>query len=144
MHKRFDRIAATAIKLAGEIARTHEQECVGTEHVLLAVARVGGRGAALMVDHGLDEQQVKKEINSLIRESFEQTWVFGQLPGTPHFKNVVAHAIEEARNLGAARIGTEHLILALLREKGCAAQAMLGRTGMTLDGVRQELAAPPD
>ena len=144
MHRHFDRIAATAIKLAGEIARTHEQECVGTEHVLLAIARVGGRGAALMVDHGMDEQQVKNEVNSLIRQSFEQTWVFGQLPGTPHFKNVVAHAIEEAHALGADRIGTEHLILGLLREKGCAAQAMLRKAGMTLDGARQELAEPAD
>lgn len=133
---RVDRV----VKLANQIAREYEQEYVGTEHVLLAIAREGsGVGARILHHCQLDEARIKDEVDKLIKASLEDTWVFGRLPGSPHFKNVVAKAIEEARGLGSKTVCTEHLLLGLLAEKGCVAQRSLKALGLTARQVREEI-----
>ncbi len=133
---RVDRV----VKIANQIAREYEQEYVGTEHVLLAIAREGtGVGAQILHQCHLDEDRIKEEVDKLIKASLEDTWVFGRLPGSPHFKNVVAKAIEEARGLGSKNVCTEHLLLGLLAEKGCVAQRALKTLGLTARKVREEV-----
>lgn len=130
------------IKLAEAIAREYEQEYVGTEHVLLAIAREGtGLGASILTHAGADEQRIREEVDKLVKASLEDTWVFGRLPGSPHFRNVIARAIEEARELKGKIVCTEHLLLALLAEKGCVAQAALKQLGFTSKAVREQVAA---
>jgi ATP-dependent Clp protease ATP-binding subunit ClpC len=145
MYEQLSERVNRVIKLANQIAHEYEQEYVGTEHVLLAIAREGsGLGAQLLRDKGLTEAKLKAEVDKLIQASLEDTWVFGRLPGTPHFRNVVARAIEEARGLKSKTVCAEHLLLALLAEKGCVAYEALRSAGMTLKSVRQEVmrAAP--
>jgi len=133
---RVDRV----VKLANEIAREYEQEYVGTEHVLLAIAREGtGLGARLLQDRGLDEYRLREAVDKLIQTSMEDTWVFGRLPGSPHFRNVIAKAIEEARALKSGEVGTEHLLLGILAEAGCVGQKALTGLGMTLKDVREQI-----
>ena len=111
------------VKLANVIAREYEQEYVGTEHILLAIAGEGtGVGAKILKDRGASQGRICAEVEKIIRSRLEDTWVFGRLPGSPHFKNVVARAPEEARALGSKEVCTEHLLLGLLAEKGCTAQ----------------------
>lgn len=129
------------IKLANRIAHEYGQEYVGTEHILLAVVEEGtGKGMQVLAKHGLDEMKVKAEVDRLIEKSMEDTWVFGRLPGTPHFRNVVARGIEEARDLGSKEVCTEHLLLGLLREKGSVAYNALVNLGLNLADVRREIA----
>jgi ATP-dependent Clp protease ATP-binding subunit ClpC len=126
------------IKLANRIAREYEQEYVGTEHVLLAIAREGtGLGAKILFEKGLSEEKIKERVDELIQASLEDTWVFGRLPGTPHFKNVIAIAIEKARALKSKIVCTEHLLLGLLAEKGCVAQQALKKMNVTTKLVEQ-------
>ena len=128
-------------KLANKIAREYEQEYVGTEHVLLAIAQEGtGLGAKILFEKGLSEEKIRERVDELIQKSLEDTWVFGRLPGTPHFKNVIAIAIEKARKLENKNVCTEHLLLGLLAEKGCVAQQALNNLGVTAKLVRQEIA----
>ena len=128
------------IKLANKIAREYEQEYVGTEHVLLAIAREGtGLGAKILFDKRLSEEKIKERIDELIQASLEDTWVFGRLPGTPHFKNVIAIAIEKARGLKSKIVCTEHLLLGLLAEKGCVAQRALKKLGVTTKLVEEQV-----
>lgn len=128
------------IKLAESIAREYEQEYVGTEHVLLAIAREGtGLGARILSEQGATEQRIREQVDKLVKASLEDTWVFGRLPGSPHFRNVIARAIEEARGLKNKIVGTEHLLLALLAEKGCVAQATLKELGFTSKSVREQV-----
>lgn len=128
------------IREASVIAREYEQDFVGTEHILLAILREGtGLGAKILNAMKIDEYAAKMVIDRLAKKSMEDTWVFGRLPGTPHFRNVIATAIEEARQLEAKRICTEHLLLALLRERGSVAQAALEEMGVTVGKVRHEL-----
>jgi ATP-dependent Clp protease ATP-binding subunit ClpA len=129
------------IKLANRIAHEYGQEYVGTEHILLAIVEEGtGKGMRVLTTHGLDEMKVKAEVDRLIEKSMEDTWVFGRLPGTPHFRNVVARGIEEARDLGSNEVCTEHLLLGLLREKGSVAYNALINLGLNLAEVRKEIA----
>jgi len=136
LSKRVDQV----IKLANQIAREYELEYVGTEHVLLAISQEGtGLGSEILSRHGVSHDKLKKAIDKLIQASLEDTWVFGRLPGTPHFRNVVALAIEEARDLKSREVCTEHLLLGLLDEKGCVAQKALKAFGLTAKQVRQDI-----
>ena len=113
---------------------------MGTEHVLLAIAREGtGMGARVLTEHGATEEKIEAAVRQLIKKSMEDTWVFGRLPGTPHFKNVIAHAIEAARELKSKEVCTEHLLLGLLAEKGSVAYAALKALGVSTRSVRENI-----
>lgn len=128
------------IKQANVIAREYELEYVGTEHVLLAIAEGDhDSGSRLLRRHGLTKERIRAEVDKLVKASMEDTWVFGRLPGTPHYRNVVALAIEEARKLGSKEVCAEHLLLALLAEKGCVAQKALSILGLTQSSIREEI-----
>ena len=82
---------AEVIRIANRIAREYDQEYVGTEHLLLAIQREGtGIGAAVLDKHGVTADKLRAEVDRLMRKQMEETWVFGRLPGTPHFKNVMS------------------------------------------------------
>ncbi len=142
------------IKLSQEIAREYDQDYVGTEHLLLAIIREAeGTGAAILKELGVTPASAKTQIDKLMKKSMEDTWVFGRLPGTPHFRNVMSTAIEEARQLESKVVCTEHLLLALAREDGSVAQAALQELGVRsgtiraaivkrLDGPKAGAAAP--
>lgn len=131
---------AEVIKLANEIAREYDQEYVGTEHVLLAIQREGsGVGAAVLVKRGITVDKLRGEVDRLIKKSMEETWVFGRLPGTPHFKNVMATAIQQCQELEAQEVCMEHLLLALLKERGSVAGQALQELGLTFDDARADV-----
>ena len=141
MYEKLSKRVERVIKEAHKIAREYDQEFVGTEHVLLAISREGtGLGAKLLDKHGATLDKIEEQVDQLIQHSMEETWVFGRLPGSPHFKNVVARAIEAARQLESKEVCTEHLLLALLKEKGCVANKALKNLDIDLDVVRTEVA----
>ncbi len=77
---------AKVIRISNEIAREYDQEYVGTEHLLLAIQREGtGIGATVLAAHGIAPQRLREEVDTLVKKRLEETWVFGRLPGTPHF-----------------------------------------------------------
>ncbi len=141
MHPKLSKRSEKIIRLANEIAHEYEQEYVGTEHLLLAIAREGtGLTVAFLQAHGIDEARLKDVIDKLIKQAMEDTWVFGRLPGTPHFRNVMAGAITEAGKLGAKEIQVGHLFLGLLTEKGSVAETALADLGITLSMAEKEIA----
>ena len=141
MYEQLSKRMEEIVGLANEIAHEYEQEYVGTEHVLLAILREGtGNGSAVLKGRGLSEARVKKEVDALIKRSMEETWVFGRLPGSPHFKNVMAGAIEAAQQLKSKNVCAEHLLLGLLQEDGSVAHAALTNLGITADVVKDDLA----
>lgn len=137
LSKRVDQV----IRLANELARENGLDYVGTEHLLLATIREGtGAGARVLKDRGISEPAAQAEIDKLMKSRMEDTWVFGRLPGTPHFKNVMAKAIEAARELNSKEVCTEHLLIGLLLEKGCVAHQALRSLGLSARLVREDLA----
>lgn len=140
MLPKSSRGVADVFKIADQVAREYDQEYVGTEHVLLAIQREGtGLGAAVLTKHGITAEQLRYEVDQLVKKQMEETWVFGRLPGTPHFKNVMATAIEQCQQLEAKEVCTEHLLLALLKERGSVAFKALKNLGVTYDDVRREI-----
>jgi ATP-dependent Clp protease ATP-binding subunit ClpC len=128
------------IDASQHIARDYEQEYVGTEHLLLAILAEGtGIGAEILNELGLDFPKAKLVVDKLIKDSLEDTWVFGRLPGTPHFRNVMAAAIEEARQLESKVVCSEHLLLALSREDGSVGQATLHEMDIRAATIRREI-----
>jgi ATP-dependent Clp protease ATP-binding subunit ClpC len=128
------------IKLAQAIAREYDLDYVGTEHILLAIRREGtGVGSQVLDDQGISEARLKEEIDRLTRKSLEDTWVFGRLPGTPHFRNVIATAIEQAEMMHSKEVGTEHLLLALLKEDGCVANKALKAFNCDFNGIHASI-----
>jgi len=129
-------------KGAQEIAYEYELDYVGTEHILLSILRHGrGLGARILTEYGVDEQRARDELDRVMQQAKEDTWVFGRLPGSPRYRNVVAQAIEEATKLEATEIGSEHILLALLREKNSTAQRVLKGLGVTYDKCRAKIVA---
>lgn len=138
--KSSQRVAAV-IKIANTIAREYDQEYVGTEHVLLAIEREGtGIGAKVLAKHGITAQRLRDQVDLLVKKSLEETWVFGRLPGTPHFKNVIATAIDQCQKLRAGEVCTEHVLLALMKESGCIARTALKALGLTYDELCADIA----
>ena len=141
MYEKLSTRVEGVVKLAHDIAREYDEEYVGTEHVLLAISREGtGVGAKVLLKHGATPEKIKEQVDQLIKHSMEETWVFGRLPGSPHFKNVVAGAIEAARQLESKEVCTEHLLLALLKEKGSVAHSALQNLGVKIEEVRSDVA----
>lgn len=144
----LDADAQAIVKLSNEIAYEFELDFVGTEHILLAILRYGGGvGAEVLRDLGLTEQKAREILEQIIQREKEDTWVFGRLPGSPHFRNVMAEAIEEANALDATTIRSEHLLLALLREAGSTADRILSTAGISkercLDAILKRVDGPP-
>ena len=141
MYTKFTKRVEKVVKLANVIAREYELDYVGTEHVLLAIRREGtGLGSQVLEERGISEARLKEEIDRLTKKSMEDTWVFGRLPGTPHFKQVVGCAIEEAERARDKKVGTEYLLLGLLREKGCVAERAMAKLGLSLELAREKVA----
>lgn len=127
-------------RVAQEIAKEFGLDFVGTEHILLAILRHNkGIGAEVLHGFGLDEHVVRGDVEVMMQRAKEDTWVLGRLPGSPHYRNVVALAIDEAAQLEARNIGTEHLLLGLLREEGSTAQRVLDQRGVTLKTCRERI-----
>lgn len=140
-YPQLDNNAAKIVKkVAQEIAYEYELDYVGTEHILLAILRDGeGVGSKVLNHFGITEESAREAVDDMLKRDMEDTWVFGRLPGSPHYRNVLAFAIDEATQLGAAGIGSEHLLLALLREEGSTAQRVLAKLGVTLKKCRDQI-----
>lgn len=123
--------ARAIVDLSNAIAREYELEYVGTEHILLAILRHGqGSGAAALQQLKVTEPKVTKEVHELNERAKEDTWVFGRLPGSPHFLNVIDRAQELSDELKSEAIGSEHILLALFQEHDSAAYQILHNLGV--------------
>jgi ATP-dependent Clp protease ATP-binding subunit ClpC len=139
MFNKFTERARKVLLLAKEQARRFNHDYIGTEHMLLAlVSEQEGVAAAVLQNLGSDLMTIKQEIEKLLHPG-GQTQVLGELPFTPRAKKVLELAAEEARSMGHNYIGTEHLLLGLLREQeGIASQVLLG-LGLDINAVRKAI-----
>jgi ATP-dependent Clp protease ATP-binding subunit ClpC len=125
MFQKFTDRARKAMDLASSEAVRFNHECIGTEHILLGLIKEGRSVAANVLQNlGGDLRRIQEELEKIIAPGPEPVKL-DNLPTTPRAKKAIAFAAEEARNLGHEHIGTEHLLLGLLREQeGVAAQVL--------------------
>ena len=140
MFERYTKQARNIMTLAGEEARAYKHEYIGTEHILLAMMKEsdGVGTAALKNLANIDLEQVIKETNTLIKCGPDEI-APGRLPLTPRAKKVAEYALEETLAMKDEHIGTEHLLLGLLRViDGVAAQVLIN-LGLNVEAVRSEI-----
>ena len=139
MFERFTDRARKVMALANAEAQRFNHEYIGTEHILLGLVKEGsGVGANVLKNLDVDLRKVRLEVEKLVK-SGPETATMGKLPQTPRAKKVIEYAIEEARNLNHNYVGTEHLLLGLLREQDGVAAQVLVNLHMRLEDVREEV-----
>ncbi|OGW16363.1 MAG: ATP-dependent Clp protease ATP-binding subunit ClpC [Nitrospirae bacterium GWA2_42_11] len=137
MFERFTDRGRKIIILAREEAEKHQNDYLGTEHLLLAILR-DGDGAPLIVlkKMGLSPEQIRMEVERNL-PSGGVTMTYGEIPFTPRVKRVIEYAIEEAKLLGHNFVSSEHLLLGLIREEEGIGGKILRSLGANLLTARQ-------
>ncbi len=141
MFERFTDRARNVMALANQQAQRFGHNYVGTEHIFLGLLKEDtGTGAKILRDRGVDTKKMLHEIEQFqkLKGKLEPT-AENKLSPTPPAVQVVQHALEEARALKHDHIGTEHLLLGLLRESDGIAAQSLANLGIKLDDVRESL-----
>ena len=138
MFERFTRRARQVIVLAQDEARTLRHNYIGTEHVLLGLLREEeGLAARALEALGLTVEQVRAEVARIVGQGDEAT--SGQIPFTPRAKRVLDLSVREALTLGHNYVGTEHVLLGLVRENDGVASQILLKFGADPETVRNQL-----
>jgi ATP-dependent Clp protease ATP-binding subunit ClpC len=139
MFERFTDRARKVMALANQEAQRFNHEYIGTEHILLGLVKEGsGVGANVLKTLDVDLRKVRLEVEKLVKSGPDMISM-GKLPQTPRAKKVIEYAIEEARNLNHNYVGTEHLLLGLIREHDGVAAQVLRNLGLKLEDVREEV-----
>ena len=139
MFERLTDRAKKVMALANQEAQRFNHEYIGTEHILLGLVKEGsGVGANVLKNLGIDLRKVRMEVEKLVKSGPEMV-TMGKLPQTPRAKKVTEYAMEEARALNHNYVGTEHLLLGLLREQDGVAAQVLQNLGLKLEEVREEV-----
>jgi ATP-dependent Clp protease ATP-binding subunit ClpC len=139
MFNRFTERARKVIILAKEEAKRFNHDYIGTEHILLGLIREGeGVAATVLEKMGISLENIRLEIEKLVQPG-PTTQIIGDLPFTPRSKKALELSAEEARSLGHNYIGTEHLLLGLIREEEGVASQVLMNLGLDLETVRNKI-----
>ncbi len=140
---RFDKFterARSVLRLAQEEAQRFQHNYIGTEHLLLGLVREReGVAGKVLLSLGVDLDKVRSAVEHIIgRGERGDRVVLGEVGLTPRAKKVIELAVDEARRLDHHYIGTEHLLLGLLREGQGVAAGVLESLGLNLPEVRQK------
>lgn len=136
---RFTKRARRVLTLAQEEAQRLNHNYIGTEHLLLGLVREeNGVAVRVLRDLGVDPKQIRERVERTVGRG--QRAMYGKLSLTPRTKRVIELAVDEARRLGHHYIGTEHLLLGLVRAGEGVAVDVLRGLGVSLDKVRSQTA----
>jgi len=139
MYERFTDRARKVMQLANQEAQRFNHEYIGTEHILLGLIKEGsGVAANVLKNLDVDLRKIRLEVEKLVQSGPDMV-TMGKLPQTPRAKKVIEYSMEEARNLGHNYVGTEHILLGLLREQEGVAAQVLMNLGLKLEEVREEV-----
>ena len=139
MYERFTDRARKVMQLANQEAQRFNHEYIGTEHVLLGLVKEGsGVAANVLKNLEVDLRKIRIEVEKIVQSGPDMV-TMGKLPQTPRAKKVIEYAMEEARNLNHNYVGTEHLLLGLLREQEGVAAQVLMNLALKLEDVRDEV-----
>lgn len=139
MYERFTDRARKVMQLANQEAHRFNHEYIGTEHILLGLVKEGsGVAANVLKNLDVDLRRIRNEVEKLVQSGPDMV-TLGRLPHTPRAKKVLEFSMEEARNLNHNYVGTEHILLGLLREQEGVAAQVLMNLSLKLDDVREEV-----
>jgi ATP-dependent Clp protease ATP-binding subunit ClpC len=139
MYERFTACARQVMELSRLEAVRCRHPYIGTEHLLLGLVREGtGIATRILQSHAVNLEVVRAEIETIVQLGTERVSL-RHLPQTPRAKKTIEFSIEEAHDLKHGYVGTEHLLLGLLREQEGLASQVLTRLGLSADDVRKQV-----
>jgi len=139
MYERFTDRSRIVMQLANQEAQRLRHEYIGTEHILLGLVSEGtGVAANVLKNLGIDPTRVREEVQKIVLPGPHPA-VKEKTSQTPRAKKVIEYAMEESRHLNHNYVGTEHLLLGLLREEEGVAAQVLMNLGLDLVSVRDEV-----
>jgi len=139
MFNRFTERARKVIIIAKEEARRFNHDFIGTEHILLGLVREGeGVAAIVLKSLTLELGQIKTEVEKFVQPG-PNAVISGDVPFTPAAKKAIELAMDEANSLGHNYIGTEHLLLGLVREGEGVASQVLFNLGLNANKIRESV-----
>ncbi|MDF1729207.1 MAG: Clp protease N-terminal domain-containing protein, partial [Sulfitobacter sp.] len=139
MFDRFTDRAKKVMNFARQEAQRFNHEYLGTEHILLGLIKEGdGVAAHVLKNMGIDMTKIRMEIEKIVKTGPSMV-TMGQLPFTQMAKKVLELSMEEASSLSHNYIGTEHLLLGLIKENEGIAAQVLQNLGVKLEDVREEV-----
>ena len=128
------------MKLAKKEAKNLRHEYIGTEHILLGLLIEGtGVAGTVLSNFDLNKDVIRQEISNILQPGLEGPGISGKLEHTPGAKKCIEHAIEEGRKLKHNYVGTEHILLGLLRGEEDVAHHVLDKFGLKIEDVREEV-----
>jgi len=140
MYERFTDRARKVMQLANQEAASFQHCYIGTEHILLALIKEGsGVAANVLKNLGIERASVRADVLRWVLMGWDQVEMGERLPQLSNTSKVIEYAMAEARGLGHNYVGTEHLLLGMLRvTEGVAAQVLMSQ-GLKLEQVREEI-----
>ena len=135
MHKPYTKQAQKVIELTTKAARSMHHNYIGTEHLLLGLLKEGsGVAACVLMDAGVEETRLVELIEDLIAPSSDVT-VLDRKGYSPRIQHIIETADQEAERFDNENIGTEHLLIALLKEADCAGVRLLNTLGVNIQKI---------
>lgn len=139
MSNRFSEHVQRVIIIAQEESKRLNHDYVGTEHILLGLMALGeGVAAKVLNTMGVDLRKVRAEVEKLVGTG-DNVMLLGEIPFTPRAKKVLELAVDEAQSLKHPYVGTEHVLMGILREEEGIAARVLENLGVHIDEVREEV-----
>ena len=131
MNRPYTAKAKKALALAGKMSRSLHHNYIGTEHLLLGLLREGsGVAACVLMSNGVEEEKLVQLIEDLIAPSSD-VMVMDRDGYSPKTQKVLERAVAEAERFRSEEIGTEHLLIAIIKEIDCAASRLLHTLGVS-------------
>lgn len=139
MYERFTDLARKVMQLANQEAQRFNHEYIGTEHILLGLVKEGtGVAANVLKNRSIDLGRIRLEVEKIAQAGPDMVQM-GKLPQTPAAKKVIEFAIEEARNFNDIYVGSEHILLGIIREDEGIGALVLKNLNLTLQGLREDI-----
>lgn len=139
MYERFTDRARKVMQLANQEAIRFNHEYIGTEHILLGLVKEGsGVAANVLKNLDIDLRKIRLEVERIVQSGPDMV-TMGTLPQTPRAKKVIDYSIEEARTLRHHYVGTEHLLLGLMREEEGVASQILMNLGLRVASIQERV-----
>jgi ATP-dependent Clp protease ATP-binding subunit ClpC len=141
MFERFTDRARKVMAIANQQVQQFNHQYIGTEHIFLGLVKEGGgTGAAALKNLGVDIHKMLPEVEQLFKlKGGKDEVAQGKIPQMQNATKVIEYAIDEARNLNHDYIGTEHILLGLLRVNEGIASQVLANLGVSIENARMEI-----
>ena len=131
MQKRFTASAIKVLDYAKKVAKSLGHNCIGTEHILLGLLKTKGVAAEVLAENGVDADKIKQLIEETL-SSGNQLVITEGIEFTPRARSIIDKSISESERLGSSMAGTEHILIALLKENECIAVRLLNTKGINV------------